>query len=130
MKTNEFVFASFGLQAFPDGWRTSRRFRRIRSRGKFDAFGVRGCASVMPKCKHFVATLGLHAFPSRGRRSRPLRILVLWAFPHIYMRSGYILGAIGCAYACRSPPQNQASLRESCPQGVTIPNADAKFFCR
>ena len=27
----------------------------------FDAFGVRGGASVMPVCKHPVATLGLHA---------------------------------------------------------------------
>ena len=33
----------------------------------------------------------LARFPSRGRRSRSLRILVFWAFPHIYVRSGYIL---------------------------------------
>ena len=45
----------------------------------------------MQKMNEFIfATLGLQAFPcgKSGERS-----LLFWAFPHIYVRSGYILGA-------------------------------------
>ena len=51
------------------------------------------------------------------------------AFPHIYVRSGYILGAIGCAYACRSPPRTKPRYAGLVPKGVTIPNADAGKNC-
>ena len=45
---------------------------------------------VIKICKHIFAALGLQAFPcgKSGARS-----LIIWAFPHIYVRSGYILGA-------------------------------------
>ena len=36
------------------------------------------------------ATLGLQAFPC-GKSGE--RCLIIWTFPHIYVRSGYILGA-------------------------------------
>ena len=52
--------------------------------------------------------------------------------------SGYILGAIGCACACRSPPRTKPRVAGLVPnlsaacltavrtgRGVTIPNADA-----
>ena len=38
----------------------------------------------------FFATLGLQAFPCGKSVAR---CLIIWAFPHIYVRSGYILGA-------------------------------------
>ena len=40
-----------------------------------------------------------------------------WAFPHIYVRSGYILGAIACAYACRLPPRTKPRNASLVPKG-------------
>ena len=44
-------------------------------------------------------------------------ILFLLAFPHIYVRSGYILGAIACAYACRLPPRTKPRFASLVPKG-------------
>ena len=49
-------------------------------------------------------------------RARQMKIF-FWAFPHIYVRSGYILGAIGCAYACRSPPRTKPRYASLGPKG-------------
>ena len=81
-------------RAFPGGWRTSPRYRRNRSRGRF---------------------------PSRGRRSLPLRLRLFWAFPTSWV--GLYSGGNRLRLRLSLTSQNQASLRESCPQGVTIPNA-------
>ena len=43
---------------------------------------------VIKICKHIFATLGLQAFPC-GKSGE--RCLIIWAFPHIHVRSGYIL---------------------------------------
>ena len=52
------------------------------------AAAPRSCQNSVAQA--FCRDTRLARFPSRGRRSRPLRMLVLWAFPHIYVRSGYI----------------------------------------
>lgn len=77
----------------------------------------------------------LARFLSRGRRSQPLRMLVLWVFPHILCGRAILQGH-PCAPAARLRGScNQASLRESCPQGVTlrklaIPNANERAYAR
>lgn len=40
-----------------------------------------------------------------------------WAFPHIYVWSGYILGAIACAYACHLPPRTKLRNASLVPKG-------------
>ena len=44
-------------------------------------------------------------------------IELLWAFPHIYVWSGYILGAIACAYACHLPPRTKPRFASLVPKG-------------
>jgi len=88
---------------------------------------------VIKICKHIFATLGLQAFPcgKSGARS-----LIIWAFPHIHVRSGYILGAIRGASHLDLPPRTkpcsrkhqEITARKSSPQGVTIPNANAAGY--
>ena len=64
--------------------------------------------SVMPVCKHPVATLGLYAFPSRGHRSQPLRWRLFWAFPTSWV--GLYSGGNRLHLRLPLTSQNQASL--------------------
>lgn len=95
-------------------------------------------ASVMPVCKHPVATLGLSGnrhpyayaqknvgakvFPVFAWFSRTIKtksavtfltsksafsVISFGRSRTIYVRADYILGAIGCTYACRSPPRTK-----------------------
>ena len=65
-----------------------------------------------------VATLGLRICPGSWSKRRPTQSSMLfWAFPHIYVRSGYILGAIGCACVCRLPPRTKPRYAGLVPKG-------------
>ena len=113
--------------------------RTARSRQPaFDAFGVRRYASVIKICKHIFATLGLQAFPcgKSGARS-----LIIWAFPHIYVRSGYILwvaqftpfppNLIKRSLAPKNIGQGQpASLRPKGSLSLTRKNSKKSFFLK
>ena len=45
-----------------------------------------------------------------------MQVLAL-AFPHIYVRSGYILGATAYAYACHLPPRTKTRYASLVPKG-------------
>ena len=53
----------------------------------------------------------------RLRRNKLISFFGGGAFPHIYVRSGYILGAIGSANACRSPPRTKPRCTRLGPKG-------------
>ena len=46
----------------------------------------------------------------------------------VYVRSGYILGAIGCAYACRSPPRTKPRCVGLVPKGALSLMRKKYFF--
>ena len=62
-----------------------------------------GKAAVAIEAHDFTGRVVRFAYNLLARQMK----IFFWAFSHIYVRSGYILGAIGCAYACRSPPRTK-----------------------
>jgi hypothetical protein len=56
------ILGTENLENFQNTTRIRRTLTSSNGRGSFDAYGVRGCGSVMPARERSVATLTLHAF--------------------------------------------------------------------
>ena len=106
-----------------------RSFPRT-GRQSFDPWGLlrspsrspRSCQPASGLPRHSACTLFLHEGAEVGHFAH-----LSYGRSHTYMCGRAILQGLPCAPAARPHGScNQASLRESCPQGVTIPNADAE----
>ena len=107
-----------------------RSFPRT-GRQSFDPWGLlrspsrspRSCQPASGLPRHSACTLFLHEGAEVGHFAH-----LSYGRSHTYMCGRAILQGHPCAPAARPHGScNQASLRESCPQGVTIPNANANF---
>ena len=105
----------FGLLRSPKSSGSAQTFKRVKQKClhfyfRATCLELAQCQRKRGRCSRFASLSGESL---RGSRE----ICFLWAFPALSCGSGYILGAIGCAYACRSPPRTKPRYAGLVPKG-------------